>query len=214
MRKKHLDMESIKIDGRKYVSHGSWCFGDYGGAGSVGLANIRVLTDECEGRIVSCGSDTLQHISEGCPYGLGADTLEEIRAERPWMISAGGSYGGEQVWIRKPLAIRCRDWLESVQEYSALSDDEVSRVEMEWEEEAWESWIRSDLIRTLPDDGSQEEAEMMPWETLFEAYRQAMEETNTYAEPEYSGVAVDVDRIAAVWAELVSEAIADMYTPN
>lgn len=101
-----MAMEQIKIDGRVYVTHDCWSFGDYGGAGSLGLANIRYLTEQCGDHVLTCGADTLRHISEGCPYGLGDDTLAEIRQDRPWLILTTGSYGGEQAWVRKPPACR------------------------------------------------------------------------------------------------------------
>lgn len=219
-RKPQPSHESIRLDGRVYVSHDCWIFGDYGGAGSIGLANIRVLVDECEGHVMDCGMETLRHISEGCPYGLGADELNEMRADRPWLIDAYGSYGSRQVWVRKPLAMRLSShgfrgdtWIDQMERYPCLSDDESSLVEMEWEMEAWNDWLWRDLIRTLPDDESQDEAEAMGRDVLFEAYRAAMEETNTYAVPEDNGVHVDVDRIAASFAEHIAEAIADLYTP-
>ena len=202
-------METIKIDGRTYVSHDCWTFGDYGGAGSVGLANIRALLSECEGHIMECPMSTLRYISEGCPYGLGADELVELRAERPWLIHVFGDYGSEQVWVRKPLACRLSShgfrgetWIERMDNYPSLDDDMISQIEMEWESEAWKSWLKSDLIRSLPDD-LQELAEDMSDDDLLEAYRNAMEETNTCPTPEYSGVHVDVCRIAPVFASRV-----------
>lgn len=192
-------MDTMTINGRVYLSHDCWTFGDYGGAGPLGRANINVLSEECAGRIVECGMNTLRHIQEGCPYGLGADELAEIKTERPWMILAVGDYGGEQAWVRKPLATRCRDWIDQMDRYPSLSDDEISRVEMEWETEAWDGWLKHDLIRTLDDD-TQEAIDRLAEGDLQDAYRAAMEETNTYPEAEYSGVAIDVDRIAESFA--------------
>ena len=199
-------METMRINGRVYVSHPAWVFGDYGGAGSCGLANIRVLSDECEGSIVRVGMDSLRHISEGCPYGLGAESLAEILVERPSMILAIGDYGSEQAWIRKPLAIRCRDWMEESERSYSLSDDEVSAVEMEWHDEAWESWIRYDLIRAMDETG-QALAESADESTLRAAYWEALEHCNVYPEAEYSGVHVDVARVAPTVARLLAEKI-------
>ena len=212
--------ESIRLDGRTYVSHSCWTFGDYGGAGSLGKANIRYLLEECDGRAIEIGMGALRHVSEGCPYGLGADELAEIRAERPWLIHAYGDYGSEQVWVRKPLAMRLSShgfrgdtWLEQMERYPCFSDDIMSEIEMDWEIEAWNDWLWRDLIRTLPDDGSQEEAESLGRAALWEAYRAAMDETNTYAEPELNGVYVDLDRIKEAFADRIAGMVADIYTP-
>lgn len=70
---------------------------------------------------------------------------------------------------------------------------------MEWLDEAWESWIKSDLIRTLPED-RQETVEALSDDVLREAFHAAMEEKNEYPTPEYSQVHVAVDRIAASFA--------------
>ena len=203
--------EEIRINGRTYVSHDCWVFGDYGGAGDIGLANIRVLADECEGHLVECPMGDLRYVLEGCPYGLGEDTLREIQQERPWAIRTYGDYSSEQIWIRKPLAFRVSShgfrgdtWAEQMDSYPCLSDEEAGKVTMEWEEEAWESWLKSDLIRSLPED-LREVAEGMDDSALREAYGQAMEETNTYPTPEYSGVHVDVERIAEAFADHVRD---------
>jgi hypothetical protein len=221
MRKKTMPShESIRLDGRTYVSHSCWTFGDHGGAGSVGKANIRYLLEECEGHAIEIGMGALRHVSEGCPYGLGADELAEIRAERPWLIHAYGDYGSEQVWIRKPIALRTSShgfrgdtWLEQMERYPCFSDDIVSEIEMDWETEAWNDWLWRDLVRTLPDDGTQDEAESLGRAALWEAYRAAMEDTNTYAEPELNGVHVDVDRIKEAFADCVVNMVSDLYTP-
>jgi hypothetical protein len=194
---------TITINGRAYVTHDSWTFGDYGGCGSYGLANIRTLLAECEGRVVECGFSDIRHMQENCPYGLGSDALAEITAERPWLIHAFGDYGSEQVWVRKPLD-HIREWTKDCDNYPVMSEDTMSEIEMEWEEEAWGSWLKSDLIRTLTED--MQEAEPTDSE-LRDAYRSAMDDTNTYPEAEYSGVAVDVDRIAASFAGHVAEII-------
>lgn len=77
---------------------------------------------------------------------------------------------------------------------------------MEWEAEAWESWLKSDLLHSLP-EALEELADSLPDDALWEAYREAMEETNTYPECEYSGVSVDVERIADAFARHVGRLI-------
>jgi len=73
---------------------------------------------------------------------------------------------------------------------------------MEWEQEAWECWLRDDLLRTL-DDELRERAEHMDESVLRDAYATAMESTNTYPTAEYNGLHIDVDRIASAFADAV-----------
>ena len=212
-------MESMVIDGRVYVSHACWAFGDYGGAGSLGLANIRYIAEQCDGHVISAGMGDLRHASEGCPYGLGEDTLAEIKLERPWAIHAFGHWSSEQIWVRKAIACRLSShgfrgetWIERMDSYPSLDDELISEIEMEWESEAWDSWLRDDLLRTMADD-DRDEAKLMGPDVLFECYRAAMDDCNEYPTPEYSGVHVDVDRIAESFADHVADAVASLYTP-
>ena len=205
--------DSIKIDGREYVTFDAFSFGDYGGYGSIGLSNIRYVANQCEGHVLEMGADTLRYISEGCPCSLGESEAAEEASERPWAILAYGSYGGQQMWVRKAIAFRLSShgfrgntWAKQLENYPSLDDEGSSEVEMEWECEAWDSWLRSDLLSTLPDDdgtgefeSTREAAEALSDSELFECYRDAMDETNTYPEAENSGVSVDVDRIAVAF---------------
>jgi hypothetical protein len=206
-----MSTETIRIDGRIYVTHDCWTFGDYGGAGSIGLSNIRYIVAQCEGRVIECGANTLRHISEGCPYGLGAKELAEIRAERPWAIRTYGDYGSQRVWVRKAIAMRLSShgfqgdtWIERMEGYPSLDEDGSSQIEMEWESEAWKSWLKHDLLITLSDD-LQEKSEPLSDDTLFEIYRQAMDECEEYPEAENSGVYVPVERIAPTFSALIAE---------
>jgi hypothetical protein len=196
--------ETVTIVGVEYVSCSALTFGDYGGYGDIGLANIRVLVDSHE--TAECPMGTFRHASEGNPYGLGDEAVTAVQTDRPEVFRTYGSYGGEQVWIRSDVDAG-HEYLKQLADYPSLSDDEASTVQMEWEEEAWTSWLKSDLIRTLSDD-EQDTASDLPDETLREAYSAAMEETNTYPEAEYSGVHVDVDRIAESFARHLRNAIA------
>ena len=206
----NISHDSIKIDGREYVTFDAFSFGDYSGYGSIGLSNIRYVANQCEGHVLEMGADTLRHISEGCPYSLGESEAAEEASERPWAILTYGSYDSQQIWVRKAIAFRLSShgfrgdtWAERLENYPSLDDEGSLEIEMEWEMEAWECWLRSDLLSTLPDDdgtdeleSTREAAEALPESDLFECYRAAMDETNTYPEAELSNVYVDVGRIA------------------
>lgn len=173
-------MELLKIDGDgyeeghykfnpdtadSYVSCGALSVGDYGGSGSVGEANVRVLEAE----------------------------------DRDDVLVRHGGHGYRQAWLLDTP--ENRELVEGLErDYPLLDEEEHSKVEMDWEEEAWKGWLCSELLHTM--GGSRpalrclaEDVDEGVGGVLWDCYRSAMEETNTYPTPEYSGVHVDTRRI-------------------
>lgn len=136
---------------------------------------------------------------------VGAGNIDFLNREYPddCMI-ANGSYGYKQTWLRDTPANR--QLLEGLNQYPCFDDQCVSDVESQWELEAWESWLRCDLMRTLP-DGLREMADVIEGRDFFEEYRAAMDATNTYPVPEHNGVHVDVDRIKDAFRTAVELAL-------
>jgi len=199
-----MSIERITVAGIEYVSHDSLTYGDYGGYGSMGLANIRVIVDGHDGSVVSTGMADLRYASEGNPYGLADSLLAEFAQFEdggPAVLDAFGDYGSRQVWIAADIDAE-HGYTAQLERYPELSGDETCQIELEWEQEAWNSWVRDDLLRTLDED-LRERAESMDDGALREAYLAAMEHTNTYPTAEYNGVYVDVDRIASAFADAV-----------
>lgn len=194
---------TIKIGGIEYKTHSALDFGDYGGFEAVGLANIRYIIGEHKDSVYQVSDQTLQHASENAPYGLGKEALEDIQRDKPEVLDTYGSYSYRQVWIRADLA---NEYLEQLDNYPCLDDGLVSQIEMEWEQEAWESWLKSDLLRTLPEE-LQDKAEELSDEVLWAAYQQAMEEMNEYPVTENSSVSVRVETIAEAFKFAVLEKI-------
>ena len=60
----------------------------------------------------------------------------------------------------------------------------MSELGIELENEAWDSWLRDDLIRELQKQEGLEDWEPDPEFDLWNLYREACEETNTYPEVE------------------------------
>ncbi len=119
-----------------------------------------------------------------------------------------GYYYSQQAWLHDTP--ENRKLLESLDDYPSFDDEDSSEVEAEWENESWDSWLRIDLLRTLPDfleNWASEQDDAI----IFPAYLHAMEKTNTYPEAEYNGVSVDVDRIAGEFQE---EIIRRMLAPE
>lgn len=159
-------MERKEFDHEWFISHEFLCVGDYGGAGSVGEANIRAL-----------------------------ETLEGAFVEH-------GAYYFRQLWL--PDTEDNRSTLGGLDDYAAIDDEIVSEVEADWEKEAWESWLRSDLLRTL-DVEVRDVADEMSDDLLWELYTESMSKTNNYPTAEYSGVHIPIDRIKETFGDLVRE---------
>lgn len=200
-------MERVEIFGRAYVSHDSFTFGDYGGAGSVGLANIRVIRETFEDAPEMSYRD-LENLSQ-FPQHADDDLVSLFKSDNPpKAFICSGSYSSETAYLLEDDE-QTEDLISAVSDYPSLSDDEVTKVEMEWEEEAWESWLKSDLIReAFDDDDEQDQVSELDDDTLFECYRDAMEERNEYPTPEYNGVHVDIKRIASTFAGIVRDRMA------
>lgn len=209
-------------DGRTYVTHDALTCGDYGGAGSVGVANIRSVLAEFGGRVEDWGYSELYAEGEGRESRLvrvntGEGPLDyrhewQHRTPDPEAVClhVTGVYGSETIYLLEGNE-DCDETLAALENYCLLDEQVHSEVEMEWEDEAWKSWLRSDLIGTLSDEPDDDEPEDYPtlreWAdgqedgVLWEACLAATEKCNEYPTPEYDGVHVDVDEIAEAFAQ-------------
>ena len=205
--------DTATINGTTYLTHSSLTTGDYGGAGSVGVANLRTLVSIVE----ELAKDDDAPITTEVHHVSGSH-WQRATEDRAWsdddpiesaVVIVCYPYGGQQAWVREDVE-DLAECIACLEDYPLLDDEEHSAVETEWETEAWESWLQSDLIATL-DDETREIVEdaltsenvglgLAAEEALWEAYRAAMESENEYPVPEYSGVHVDVSRIADAFA--------------
>jgi len=189
----HSD-EKLTIAGVEFVSPGACSFGDYGGYGSTGLANIRAIVESPDaGEVVTCYMGGLEYDE---------NVIAAVKAGAT-VLHAHGGYSSQTVWLRADSDL-ARETLEALESYPSLDDEASSAIELEWESEAWDSWLRFDLERKCWPDDAPDGYDAMPDTDKFSAYRFAMEVENVYPEPEYSGVYVDVDRIAATYATTVA----------
>lgn len=194
---------TITIAGVEFVSPSACSFGDYGGAGSIGLANIRaIVADRRAGEVCNCYFGSLEYDES---------VIEAVNAGAT-VLHASGGYGSECVYIRSDSEL-ASETLEALENYPSLDDDESSNIELQWEQEAWDSWVCSDLERKCwpafgDDDDTPPGFDALSDSDKFEAYRAAMESENVYPTPEYSSVYIDVDRIADAYAINISRAIA------
>jgi hypothetical protein len=194
-----MSYDSIKIEGREYVNHASWSFGDY-----IGLENIRYIVGQCEGHVIRMPMEALSRISEGDRYGLYDDEAKQEREARPWAIELYGDYSSRTVWVRKAIACRLSShgyrgdtWIEHCERYPSLEPSSSSEIKAEWK-----SFLKYDLLRILPgyddDTGLWLKADGMSDDDLFSCYFKAIEDTNTYPE-----AYADVESIAASFVKHV-----------
>lgn len=120
---------------------------------------------------------------------------------------------GKTVFIRytgkhaDPKLIEATKKLEN---YPCYDDMLVSELEMEWENEAWNNWLKSDLIETLPKKlfklvSSTVKDEQKEDNIYWQAYRQAMEDNNEYPIPQSDHVYINVERISSAFCEAIKK---------
>jgi hypothetical protein len=93
-----------------------------------------------------------------------------------------------------------RDLIKGLEEYPALDDENLSKVENELFEESWEDWIRADLITELKKQGKIEED--FEFSEVDEAYLLEifMNKYYQYVVFESGGaVYVDIKQVASKW---------------
>jgi len=86
-----------------------------------------------------------------------------------------------------------------------LDDDVLSEMEVEAEAEAWDSWLRDDIIRELPDRLRGIAHGLLKGDKLWDVYQKAKEKTNTDVVIETGGgVYVDIQRLLPAFRNLLS----------
>lgn len=216
--------EKLLVENVEYVSDSCLVYGDYGGAGSLGVANVRHLKENFDWMVIGMSQvhATLKAGEyEYSPRLYGTDEVLahlETGDPLPDLLIAEGGWGSVQAWLRAD-AEGADEIMAAMADYPVLDDQMLSEVEMEWEKEAWDAWLKSELLKTLrydyfdeadeDEDKSLEERaeEQMTDAKLFEAYRAAMDECNVYPTPELDGVHVPVERIAGAFGVHVVEAL-------
>ena len=120
-----------------------------------------------------------------------------------------GGYGTRGVAISlSAITGDMLDLLDALNDYPVIDDEALSELEMDLENEDWESWISYDFKRALHKKFDQEEEDGNPetcsedWidalteDQLYTLYRERCDKTGTYWEPESAvGGYVDIDRL-------------------
>jgi len=147
------------VNGIKYVSCEYLSFGDYDNSCAVERANVRYLKehDDLKDSIDnwSMGDfDRGDYLSTSIRSDNGFPTWQPIESDSK-LIECYGGCGSIQLWLREDVWNEME--LDQLEDYYIIDDDMVFQVEMDMENEAWESYIKSDLIRLLPDEYSQDQ---------------------------------------------------------
>lgn len=184
--------------GHKYLSPSCCTYGDYGGAGSVGVANVRAILEmeEFQDSILRLGYRDWENVDKWNDDFTHQDTIDEFKEDYgpPKVVHLTGGWGSNTLWLLE--CEETNDIIACLADYPLLDDDLHSQVEMEWEEEAWDSYVRYDLYSAMDEELQEAIDEQKPTDgKLYEAYRLAMESTNTYPTPEQAGVHIDTKRI-------------------
>ena len=144
-------------------------------------------------------------------YLSNLQVLTEEHKESPAIKELYGSYGSSGL----ALDVRfCSDELleaiESLENYPLLDEDHLSHLELEKENEAWESWARSDFQRAIEsrlsdlledEEKAEEKAEGLSEDQLFELLREGMEAGNLYWETEILTRWLDVEAVASALSD-------------
>jgi len=149
------------------------------------------------------GNDIDRNLVAESNYEVWQEEFSDSEGEK-WVPLHGG-HGSYGIAVR--LDVDDEEILETLaalQDYPVISDEDLSRREMEGRDEAWERWVRTDFItaierKTWTIDGR--DAEIVEFDEgpldLREWFEKMAEKANENweNEPSGSGVYIDVDRI-------------------
>lgn len=209
----------VTLHGKTYLTHKALLCGDYIGAGSVGVANIRVALAQFEGRVEDWSYQELHEeaedrasqstlIRDDAGRYIGYQ-LEHRTPEAP-CLHVTGSHGAETIYLLEGEPAT-EELLGALEEYPLLDDEVHSEVEMEWEDAAWNDWVCQELVAALDDEELKEWAEGGanaddPYSLFRCACHRAMEECNVYFTFEHASAYVDVGRIASAFEKHLRQA--------
>lgn len=217
--------DSITVAGVTYHELPSCSYGDYGGSGSIGLANILSILDDNDTRAFGLSFGDLSTARQ-FPNTYGSDTIAAIASTAPNVLDISGSYNSRAVYVGNNHP-SFEDLQSALADYPVLDDNLVSQIEMDWESDAFDSYARRDLldgfrratVETLDTDSPEylaadaraDQADDLSDETLFGIYRQAMEGENEYPVVEYSSSHIPVDRIQSAFNRLLAEILPRLF---
>lgn len=139
-----------------------------------------------------------------------ASFFEEYGEDVEGVYTVYSGYGYETIAIAlRHITPEMIATFDALTDYPLMDDETHSRIEMEMEDEDWDSWIASDFQRAvekaLPDETDDDmgyDESAVDWKALYFVRK---EKTNTYWHAESgTGGHVDIDRLVAgiTWADV------------
>ena len=203
-----MDIETLDVDGIKFISCVFLSFGDYDGSTDVERGNVAYLEGEHDTHVISMpnirllGDKYVLSEMEWQHYTVNGwkdkPGYRDALKESPVLI-AYGSFGSRQAWIREDVDEE-NEYLTSLTNYPILDDMACSEARIELENQAWDTWVKHDLISDVvaklellhndeneidfADWFEQQDLSDNDWHTIM---HDAMEATNSYFEMEGGG---------------------------
>lgn len=156
-----MPISKLFVNGKTFVSHALLSFGDYDNSTDVERANVRhVLNNEgFENNTVCASWGNIYRIGNSSDFRLGEGAYSDYTSggwkvnqsllddyDLACVIHVKGGYGSEAVYIREDLA---DDIIGALENYPCLNDDLCSQINHELFDEAFTSWIESDITRIV-----------------------------------------------------------------
>ena len=149
------------------IVHEYSIFGDYGGHGSVGMSNHRILVSEYD------------HIDLYGGYGshMAGCKIDQLITDDEYKDQIFGIY-------------------ENFDKYPLIDDEDMSNLEYDLSKEVFEDIYKSDLIDAIGSkfEIDMDDYEVTSDNTLWELLETLSERSNTYWSNEYTSMYIDIDQ--------------------
>ena len=149
------------------IVHNYTTYGDYGGHGSVGMSNHRILVSD------------YQHIDLYGGYGshMAGITIEALIKDDDYKDQIFEIYNG-------------------LNDYHCIDDEDLSNLEYDLSHEVFEDVYKSDLIDAIGEkfDLDMDDYEVLPDQSLWVLLETLSDRSNTYWENEYTSMYIDIDQ--------------------
>jgi acyl carrier protein len=120
--------------------------------------------------------------------------------EDEWWTNAIGSHGTfalliDMQGVPEDIEEEVAEFLNALHDYPVADDDLHSQMEMEAQNEAWDSWAKKDFIKAL-EKKFDVELDDVDDEKIFELFHEACDSSNTYWENQQGDeMYIDLDRV-------------------
>lgn len=140
----------------------------------------------------ACGSD----YSGSSVTASNFRVIKEKFAQNPDVAFYSCYCGGYGVLVRmEPTTQDVRDMIASLNNYPVIDEDDLTNLEIEWADDAWDYCYASDFRRALEKrfDNIEDDIESLDLREFFEFHR---EFANQYWQSEHASMYIDIDWIA------------------